>query len=377
MAVNIVPRPMDNPPAPPPIPAHILALPLPIRLAYWLAYGSALGIPVDSVFQLTNLLLGVARRQLGGRHLRMTATEKLLAAALAKTIPVAARSLVDWPITPDSLVRWLKRYQERMANGGTTPPRTTPKRPWIGQEKVDAILRIYDAGLTGLSRIAGEMRKCGMPVAESTVRKILTANARPPSDHNHRRGSTWAQFWNNHAHDIVGADFLQIPVGLMGKIANAFVFCAIEHDTRRIHLLGITIHPTDDWIAQCLRNATMMDGPLEHRGHVILDNDGKYGARTIAALGERLVWTDIGAPDMNAFIERWNRSVQDECLSHIVFLNEAHLRSVVETYIRHHNTERPHQGIGNVTVGPWAVGTGDIVCDESLGGLFKSFRRAA
>lgn len=63
---------MDEPPAPPPIPPRILALPLPVRLAYWLAYGSALGIPVDSVFQLTNLLLGVARRQLGGRHLRMT-----------------------------------------------------------------------------------------------------------------------------------------------------------------------------------------------------------------------------------------------------------------------------------------------------------------
>jgi putative transposase len=60
---------------------------------------------------------------------------------------------------------------------------------------------------------------------------------------------------------------------------------------------------------------------------------------------------------MNAFIERWNRSIQDECLNHIIFFSEAHLRRVVEAYIRHYNTVRPHQGIGNATVGPWTVGT--------------------
>jgi hypothetical protein len=49
---------------------------------------------------------------------------------------------------------------------------------------------------------------------------------------------------------------MQIPVGIMGKIVNAFVFCAIEHDTRRVHLLGITLHPTDEWIANVLRTAT-------------------------------------------------------------------------------------------------------------------------
>ena len=78
---------------------------------------------------------------------------------------------------------------------------------------------------------------------------------------------------------------------MFGKIANAFVFCAIEHDTRRVHLLGITIHPTDDWIANVLRAATLLGGPLAERKYWILDNDGKYGERTIAILGDRLIWT--------------------------------------------------------------------------------------
>ncbi|MEK7413522.1 MAG: integrase core domain-containing protein, partial [Planctomycetota bacterium] len=80
---------------------------------------------------------------------------------------------------------------------------------------------------------------------------------------------------------------------------------------------------------------------------------------------------------VRAFIERWNRSAQDECLNHVVMLSESMLRHYVTSYIQHYNTERPHQGIGNVPVGPWRAGTGDIVCDESLNGLLKSFRRAA
>ncbi len=63
--------------------------------------------------------------------------------------------------------------------------------------------------------------------------------------------------------------------------------------------------PFRSWIANVLRTATMLGGPLVDRRHVILDNDGKYGAQTIAVLGKRLVWTCIEAPDMNAFIERW------------------------------------------------------------------------
>ena len=368
----------DPPPTLPPIPKSIRDLPFATRLGLWLAYGAALGIPVDAVFQIINLMLMAAKRQLAGKRLHLSITERLRVATHAARIPMAFRDLFQWILSPESLIRWLKRYQEREANGGSSKsPAPKTGRPLLKPEKVAAILRIYDAGLTGLSRIVGEMGKCGMPVVESTVRRVLTAHGRPPSDHNHRTGSTWPQFWNHHAPFIVGADFIQLPIGLLGRVVNAFVFCAIEHDTRRVHLLGITINPTDAWIANRLRAATMLGGPLADRKHWILDNDRKYGQQTIAVLGKRLVWTSIEAPNMNAFIERWNKSAQEECLDHVVFLSEAHLRQYVEAYVRHHNVERPHQGIGNVPVGAWTVGAGEIICDESLNGLLKSFRRAA
>jgi transposase InsO family protein len=347
-----------------------------LRVSLWLALGAALGLPVDALFQAINLELVAAKRRLDGRRFRLTAEERLQRATLAQQLIGPFRELFHWIVSPEYCIRWLKRYQERQANGGSPQAKKTG-RPWICQEKVDAILRIYDSGLTGLSRIVGEMGKCGMKVVESTVRKVLTAHGRPPSNHNHRQGSTWAQFWNRHARFLIGADFIQIPIGLLGKIVNAFVFVAIEHDTRRVHLLGITTNPTDYWIANCLRCATMDGAVLADRRHWILDNDGKYGERTAAVLGSLLVQTSIRAPDMNAIIERWNKSVQEECLDHIVFLSEEHLRHYVEAYILHHNTERPHQGIGNVPVGEWNVGAGEIVCEQRLDGLLTSFRRAA
>jgi putative transposase len=287
------------------------------------------------------------------------------------------RDIFQWIVSPNVLIRWLKRHQQRRANGdGKTEPKK-PGRPWIGQEKVDAILRIHDSGLTGLSRIAGEMAKCGLEVVESSVRRVLTQHGREPTNTNRRAGSTWAQFWTRHTHSTVGADFIQMPIGLLGKVVNAFVFIAIEHDTRRVHLLGITIHPIDAWVAQCIRNATMDGEPLANRKHWILDNDRKYGVRTAAVLGTKLIETAIHAPDMNAYIERFNRSIEEECLDHIVFLSEGHLREYVVGYLTHYNSQRPHQGIGNVPIGPWQIGSGEIVCAESMHGLLKSFHRAA
>ena len=60
-----------------------------------------------------------------------------------------------------------------------------------------------------------------------------------------------------------------------------------------------------------------------------------------------------------------------------LFFSPEHLNQVLREYIDHYNSERPHQGLGNRTIGPWQVGQGKIVCDERLGGLLKSFRRAA
>jgi putative transposase len=148
--------------------------------------------------------------------------------------------------------------------------------------------------------------------------------------------------------------------------------------------LGITAEPTDAWIATAIRSATMDGEPLATRKYWIHDNDGKYGPQFRKLLNgpdRESVATSIRAPDMNAFAERWVKSIKTECLDHFVFLTESHLREVVKTYIeQHYNVQRPHQGIRNQPIAEWtaddSVDTA-IVCDEHLNGMLKSFRRAA
>jgi transposase InsO family protein len=344
-------------------------------------FGYLLGLPIAELFAAINVQTEILQRQIGKRRLSYTISERLRLLELQKKLGTCMRGCIDWIASPQALAKAIKRYQERMAQQKKVPDHDGPGRPWLAQTRVDAIVKIYHGGCRGLSRIVGEMKKCGLPVAESTVRNVLNQQGLPPSAGRGRHGATWMQFWRQHAPHTVGIDFLQIPVGIIGKIAYRFVFFAIEHDTRRVHVLGITEHPTGLWILNALRSATMDGMPLAKRTYWVHDNDGKYPKKRMRQLlldrGLQSVPICPYTPDMNAYAERFVCSIREECFDHIIFINDAMLSEATTTYFQHYNTVRPHQGIGNVTIGPWETKTeGEIVCDTQLYGLLKSFRRA-
>ena len=80
---------------------------------------------------------------------------------------------------------------------------------------------------------------------------------------------------------------------------------------------------------------------------------------------------------MNPFVERFIRSIKYECLNKMLIFGEKHLRYVIDQYVEHYHSERPHQGIDNTIIKPPLQGRGDITCHERLGGLLKSYRRVA
>jgi putative transposase len=352
--------PTEKIPAPPPAQ---------LRFLLWMSFGYLLGIPVAELFSGINLQTAILQRQIGTRRIGYTIAERLRLLDLHKKLGKHLRGCVNWVASPQALAKAIKRYQERMAQ--------VQKK----SERMEAILQIYHAGCHGLSRIVGEMNKCGLPVSERTVRRVLNQHGLLPGNGRERMGSTWAQFLRLHAKQFVGLDFMQIPVGLLGKITYRFVFFAIEHDTRRVHVLGICEKPTHDWILNVLRSATAEGSPLATRKYWLHDNDVKYPRKRMQQLlknrGMKSVPTIPYTPDMNAYAERFVRSMREECLDHIIFMDDAMLENAVAMYIRHYNTERPHQGIGNIPIGPWACGTSKLVCDRHLDGLLTSFRRAA
>jgi hypothetical protein len=175
-----------------------------------------------------------------------------------------------------------------------------------------------------------------------TIRKILRASGVPPSTH---YDDTWRTFLRAQAHSLLATDFFHVDTVLLKRLYVAFI---IEIKTRRVHLLGITEHPTADWVVQVARRPASDLEDAGHRfRHLIRDRDAKFGAAfdtVFASIGIQVVLTAPQTPRMNAFAEHWIGSARRECTDRILITGERHLHHVLDAYITHHNTARSHQG---------------------------------
>jgi len=123
-----------------------------------------------------------------------------------------------------------------------------------------------------------------------------------------------------------------------------YVLFFIHLDSSRVDIAGITIHPGELWMKQIARNVTMEGcGALRDCHYLLHDRDTKYtqSFRTIIASG-RLEPLALPArsPNLNAYAERWVRSVKEECLSKIILFGERSLRRALCEYVEHYHAER-------------------------------------
>jgi putative transposase len=123
----------------------------------------------------------------------------------------------------------------------------------------------------------------------------------------------------------------------------------IEHATRRIRILGVTLHPTGAWTAQQARNLLMDLGEQAHQvKFMIRDRGSNYTAAfdaVLAATGIRTVLCNVRTPRMNAIAERWIGGCPRELLDRTLIWNENHLRRILREYETHHNQHRPHRSL--------------------------------
>ena len=232
-----------------------------------------------------------------------------------------------------------------------------------------------DNPLWGAERIRGELAKLRLRVAKRTIQGYLRGPRAPRP-----RGQSWATFLRNHAGKIWACDFLQVTDLCFRPL---FAYFVVALGSRRVVHVGVTRHPTDEWVTQQLREAT----PFEERPRFLLrDNDGKYGPRfdrLAAASGIRVLRTPVRAPRANATCERFLGSVRRECLDHLLILGEHHLRRVLREYVAYFNRARPHQGLGQAIPARFLAaerhdgGTGRVIAFPVLGGLHHDYRRAA
>ena len=163
----------------------------------------------------------------------------------------------------------------------------------------------------------------------------------------------------------------------------------IELDTRRVHLLGITRYPTGQWATQLARN---LASGLEEAGswftYLIRDRDTKFTVAfdaVFASIGITVLPIAPQAPRMNAYAERFVRTVRAECTDRMLIVGEQHLRAVLSEYIGHYNTGRSHQGKGMSLRAPdddpdfvaSPVPPAQIQRRARLAGLINEYRQAA
>ena len=169
-----------------------------------------------------------------------------------------------------------------------------------------------------------------------------------------------------------------------------YVLVFIEHGSRRMHLGGVTAHPTGDWTVQQARNLALTLGErFENIRFLVRDRGSNFTASFDAvfqAAGTRIVRSAVQAPRMNAICERLVGTLRREFLDRMLILGEGHLRAVLAEYQVHYNTARPHQGIAQRVPDGEHDGAHLTVTDLDrerihrkpvLGGLINEYSRAA
>jgi transposase InsO family protein len=138
-------------------------------------------------------------------------------------------------------------------------------------------------------------------------------------------------------------------------LVTYYLLFVMELATRRVHCAGISPNPDEIWMKQVARNVTAMDGGfLAGKRYLLMDRDSKFSAafrQVLSDAGTEPVRLPPQSPNLNAHMERFWRSLREECTDRMIFFGETMLRSAVREFVLHFHGERNHQGLENRVIG--------------------------
>jgi len=316
--------------------------------------------------------------------LRLTDAERMTLAEIAHRLGRKALEDVANVVKPDTLLGWYRRLIACKFDGSKS--RRYPGRPRIDDEIEQWVVRMAKENSDwGYDRIVGAMANLGYRLSDQTVGNILHRNGITPAPAR-KRMTTWADFIRVHMAVLAGTDFFSVEVLTLRGLVTYYVLFFIRLESRRVEVAGVTQHPNEAWMKQTARNVTMDEwGFLNNCRYLIHNRDTKYcqSFRDIIESGDiKPLPLPARSPNLNAFSERWVKSVKDDCLSKLILFGETSLRRALHDYLVHYHAERNHQGKGNVLLFPTATQAknrvdGSVCCKDRLGGLLKYYHREA
>jgi putative transposase len=341
---------------------------------------------VDQKLRLRNEYLvmenRLLRHQVTGR-VRLSDGERKALAEIGKKLRKKALEEVASLVTPDTSLAWYRQLIAQKFDG--SPQRKALGRPKIDQELEALVVRMAQENCRwGYDRIAGALAHLGYMISDQTVGNILKRHGIPPASERNRT-TTWHEFTQAHMDVLVATDFFTTEVWTWCGLVTYYILFFIRLGTREVRVAGVTAHPDERWMMQVARNATMADWGILSPGHyLILDRNRKFCPafqRLIDNAGVMRVMLPPQSPNLNAYAERWVRSVKEEALSRLILFGERALWHTLNEYMTHYHQERPHQSKGNVILMPHMPPpqkrNRSIRCRERLGGLLKYYHGEA
>jgi len=325
----------------------------------------------------------VLRAALGGTRLRLSVADKRLLAEKGRPLGMRMLRTLASLATPETNFRWYRQLVARKYDDSRE--RSTPGRQKETATDVEKRLLAMarDNPSWGYTRLRGALANLGHELARNTIARILAANGIEPAP---LRGKTmsWKTFLKAHLGAIAAADFFSVEVLTRGGLVRYLVLFLIDLKTRRVHVAGISNSIDGAFMAQVARNlAAFPEDFLAGIRKLIVDRDPLYTEhfeRILRDAGVELLRLPARSPNLNAFAERFVRSIKSECLRKVIPIGETHLRTIVREYLEHYHHERNHQGLQNVIPFPRGQphgARGRVRRRERLGGILNFYHRDA
>jgi putative transposase len=321
----------------------------------------------------------ILREQIGRRRLRFTDNQRRRLAAKAKQPGRRVLAQIATIVTPETLLAW---HRKLIANKYDGSAFRTAGRPRKSTQISNLAVHMAEENRGwGYLRLQGALANLGHSVARTTIANILRRRGIEPAPERSRK-TTWKEFLRRHWDQIIAADFFTVEVWTCTGLTRFMVLFFIDMSTRRVEIGGTASCANGLWMAQIARNLTdAVDGFFTGKRYLIHCRDPLYMKEflgIVAGAGVKTIKLPPRSPNLNAYAERFVRTIKESCLDQIIFFGEDMLRNTIREFVTHYHFEGNHQGLENRLLVPQGItSTGMPVVRkcELLGGLLNYYYR--
>ncbi|MEX0725748.1 MAG: integrase core domain-containing protein [Planctomycetaceae bacterium] len=324
----------------------------------------------------------ILRKRVPQKRIHLNAEERSRLLKLGQAIGPGLKHLLTI-VSYQTFLKWVRDRQENYVPKKTGRPKTR-------DELRELIVKMARETGWGYTRIMGELKKLGIkPPSRSTVKNILKA-------HNLDLGpkpgqGTWNQFLIQHAETLWQCDFFSKNIWTPLGMRQYFALVFLHVGTRKVYITKCSKKPDAAWVKARAEEFVKHFQTEEIPSTILMrDRDCMYSQgfdEVLKAQGIDVKRNVFRSPNLNAYVERFIQSLQQECLDHFIVFGEKHFDHLVAEYVDYYLHARPHQALENVPLtGEWpepmemlsSTGAESIVCTRRLGGVLRHYvRRAA